>query len=63
LAAGTGELCEFEASLVYRASSRTARAMQRNPISKTKQNEKANKLKKKIILDINLWPLHACPCT
>ena len=28
------DLCEFEASLDYRASSRTARATQRNPVSK-----------------------------
>jgi hypothetical protein len=27
------ELCELEASLVYRASSRTARATQRNPVT------------------------------
>jgi hypothetical protein len=27
-------LCEFQASLVYRASSKTARATQRNPVSK-----------------------------
>ena len=27
------DLCEFEASLVNRASSRTARATQRNPVS------------------------------
>jgi hypothetical protein len=32
---------EFEASLVYRVSSRTARATQRNPVSKKKQ--KTNK--------------------
>jgi hypothetical protein len=31
------DLCEFEASLVYRMSSRTARAIQRNPcLEKTK---------------------------
>ena len=30
------DLCEFEASLVYRESSRTARATQRNPVSKIK---------------------------
>ena len=30
------DFCEFEASLVYRVSSRTARATQRNPVSKTK---------------------------
>jgi hypothetical protein len=35
-------ISEFEASLVYRVSSRTARATQRNPVSKkTKQNKKA----------------------
>jgi hypothetical protein len=28
-------ISEFEASLVYRVSSRTARAAQRNPVSKT----------------------------
>jgi hypothetical protein len=33
---------EFEASLVYRVSSRTARATQRNPVSKN-QNQKTNK--------------------
>jgi hypothetical protein len=38
-------ISEFEASLVYRVSSRTARAIQRNPVSKkkpkqTKQNKK-----------------------
>jgi hypothetical protein len=34
-------ISEFEASLVYRVSSRTARAIQRNPVSKnkTKQNK------------------------
>jgi hypothetical protein len=34
---------EFEASLVYRVSSRTARATQRNPVSKN-QNNNNNKL-------------------
>jgi hypothetical protein len=29
---------EFEASLVYRVSSRTARAIQRNPVSKKQKN-------------------------
>jgi hypothetical protein len=32
------KISEFEASLVYRVSSRTARAIQRNPVSK-KQNK------------------------
>jgi hypothetical protein len=35
-------ISEFEASLVYRVSSRTARAIQRNPVSK-KQNKQTNK--------------------
>jgi hypothetical protein len=37
-------ISEFEASLVYKVSSRTARTTQRNPVSK-KQNK--TKLKKK----------------
>jgi hypothetical protein len=40
------QISEFEASLVYRVSSRTARATQRNPVSKTtKQTNKKNKTK------------------
>jgi hypothetical protein len=38
-------ISEFEASLVYRVSSRTARAIQRNPVSK-KQKTKNKKTKK-----------------
>jgi hypothetical protein len=38
------QISEFEASLVYRVSSRTARATQRNPVSK---NQKRKKKKKK----------------
>ena len=30
------DLCEFKASLVYRASSKTARVTQRNPVLKNK---------------------------
>jgi hypothetical protein len=33
------QISEFEASLVYRVSSRTARATQRNPVSKNKNNK------------------------
>jgi hypothetical protein len=40
-------ISEFEASLVYRVSSRTARATQRNPVSKNK-NKQTNKQKTKI---------------
>jgi hypothetical protein len=32
-------ISEFEASLVYRVSSRTARATQRNPVSKKNQRK------------------------
>jgi hypothetical protein len=35
-------ISEFEASLVYKVSSRTARAIKRNPVSK-KQNKKQNR--------------------
>jgi hypothetical protein len=37
-------ISEFEASLIYKVSSRTARATQRNPVSK---NQKKKKKKKK----------------
>jgi hypothetical protein len=33
-------ISEFEASLVYRVSSRTVRAIQRNPVSKNKKHKK-----------------------
>jgi hypothetical protein len=35
-----GESLESEASLVYRISSRTARAIQRNPVSKNQKKKK-----------------------
>jgi hypothetical protein len=38
---------EFEASLVYRVSSRTARAIQRNPVSKKTKPTKQTKTKPK----------------
>jgi hypothetical protein len=39
-------ISEFEASLVHRVSSRTARVIQRNPVSKTKQNKTKTKTNK-----------------
>jgi hypothetical protein len=33
------DLCEYKASLVYRASSRTSKATQRNPVSKPNTKE------------------------
>jgi hypothetical protein len=44
------DISEFEASLVYRVSSRTAKATQRNPVLKTKQNKKTKTNKQKIEL-------------
>jgi hypothetical protein len=44
-------ISEFEASLVYRVSSRAARATQRNPVSKktkTKQNKNRKKKQEKL---------------
>jgi hypothetical protein len=40
-------ISEFEASLVYKVSSRTARAIQRNPVSKNKKIKKFLKINKK----------------
>ena len=40
------QISEFKASLVYRVSSRTARAIQRNPVSKTKTKTKNNQTNK-----------------
>jgi hypothetical protein len=37
------QISEFEASLLYRVSSRTARATQRNPASKKQNKTKINK--------------------
>jgi hypothetical protein len=40
-------ISEFEASLVYKVSSRTARATRRNPVSKNQKKKKKEKKKKK----------------
>jgi hypothetical protein len=40
-------ISEFEASLVYKVSSRTARAIQRNPVSKKQNNKNKTKQNKK----------------
>jgi hypothetical protein len=53
------QISEFEASLVYRVSSRIARTTQRNPVSKT--NKQTNKKQKKKMKEANgkrLNPLH-----
>jgi hypothetical protein len=40
------QISEFEASLEYRVSSRTARATQRNPVAKKQKTKKQTKKKK-----------------
>jgi hypothetical protein len=50
----TGESLEFEASLVYRVSSRTARAAQRNPASK-KQKQKTLIVTRETALSIYIY--------
>ena len=47
------QISEFEGRLVYRASSRTARATQRNPVSKKKK-------KKKYLQTTSLIHIHLC---
>jgi hypothetical protein len=47
-------ISEFEASLVYKVSSRTARAIQRNPVSKNRKqkNQKTKKEVRRFILNL-----------
>jgi hypothetical protein len=47
LGGGGRRISEFEASLVYKVSSRTARATQRNPVSKRQKKKKKKKKKEK----------------
>jgi hypothetical protein len=44
------QISEFEASLVYKMSSRTARATQRNPFSKNQKKKKEKKKKRMCLL-------------
>jgi hypothetical protein len=48
-------ISEFEASLVYKVSSRTARATQRNPVSKNDKNKQVP-LRDPRELDFTLQP-------
>jgi hypothetical protein len=41
------QISEFQASLVYKVSSRTARATQRNPVSKNKKREEKRREEKR----------------
>jgi hypothetical protein len=46
-------ISEFEASLVYKVSSRTARAIQRNYVSKKKKKKERKKERKSLFLKIH----------
>jgi hypothetical protein len=48
-------ISEFEASLVYKVSSRTARAMQRNPVSGKKKKKKRKRKRKRKRKEIYQW--------
>jgi hypothetical protein len=41
------QISEFEACLVYKVSSRTARAIQRNPVSKKQKRKKKKRKRQK----------------
>jgi hypothetical protein len=47
------QISEFEASLVYRVSTRTARVIHRNPVSKKKKINQNKTKNKKVILKAN----------
>jgi hypothetical protein len=52
-------ISEFEASLVYRVSSRTARATQRNPVSKNQKEAPEAKSRSGIgYMDKTIWRTH-----
>jgi hypothetical protein len=51
------QISEFEASLVYKVSSMTAKAIQRNPVSKKQNKTKQNKTKKRKC-PTSLWTAH-----
>jgi hypothetical protein len=64
---GTKWISEFQASLVYKVSSRTARATQRSPVweekskqNKTKQEKKQKTNKQKTMLSISLPDFKLC---
>jgi hypothetical protein len=49
-------ISEFEASLVYKVSSKTARAIQRNPVSKNQKPKTKNQKKKKKMSGVVAYP-------
>jgi hypothetical protein len=55
-------ILEFAASLVYRVSSRTVRATQRNPVSKKKKEKKLPRLALNMINNPSVLFYFACIC-
>jgi hypothetical protein len=49
------QISEFKASLVYRESSRTARATQRNLVSKNQKRKKKKKKKEDFKITLNTY--------
>ena len=56
------DLCELEACLLYRVSSRTARATVRNLVSKKKKDLFLFYVYGHFALDVNDYALHVHPC-
>jgi hypothetical protein len=54
------QISKFEASLVYRVSSRTARTIQRNPVSKNKKIKRRRREGKRVVEEkrgeVVAWP-------
>jgi hypothetical protein len=48
-------ISEFKASLVYKVSSRTARAIQRNPVSKKKKKKRKKEKQQLAGLGSKIW--------
>jgi hypothetical protein len=55
------QISEFKASLVYKVSSRTARAILRNPVSKNNNNINKQTNKDNFIVSIGKLPLKLLP--
>jgi hypothetical protein len=59
------QISEFKASLVYKVNSRTAKAIQRNPVSKNKQTNKQTPKNKTTLFvhSTNITAMLSCPRT
>jgi hypothetical protein len=52
-------ISEFEDSLVYRVSSKTARATERNPVSKKKKKKRRSRSRR---IAMSFWPVRMRSC-